>query len=185
MARRVFYSFHYKPDNWRASQVRNMGAIEGNSPVSDNDWEEIKKGGDKAIQKWIDGQIDGKSCAVVLIGANTAGRKWIKYEIKKAWDDKKGVVGIFIHNLKDKDGNQSAKGKNPFEDVTIDGTKLSTIVKAYDPPYSTSTNVYDHIKGKLAGWVDEAITIRQPNARRQPRASLPRVGCTPELGRCN
>ena len=44
MARRVFYSFHYKPDNWRAAQVRNIGAIEGNNPASDNDWEAVKKG---------------------------------------------------------------------------------------------------------------------------------------------
>ena len=28
MARRVFFSFHYKADNWRASQVRNMGEAE-------------------------------------------------------------------------------------------------------------------------------------------------------------
>jgi len=46
MARRVFFSFHYKPDNWRASQVRKMGDIEGDAPVSDNDWETITKGGD-------------------------------------------------------------------------------------------------------------------------------------------
>ncbi len=53
MTRRVFYSFHYKPDNWRASQVRNMGVIEGNAPVSDNEWEEITGGGDEAIEQWI------------------------------------------------------------------------------------------------------------------------------------
>ncbi len=35
MARRVFYSFHYVPDCWRTSQVRNIGAIEGNKPASD------------------------------------------------------------------------------------------------------------------------------------------------------
>ena len=28
MARRVFFSFHYKPDNSRAAQVRNMGMVE-------------------------------------------------------------------------------------------------------------------------------------------------------------
>ncbi len=28
MARRCFYSFHYKPDNARAAQVRNIGVIE-------------------------------------------------------------------------------------------------------------------------------------------------------------
>jgi Thoeris protein ThsB, TIR-like domain len=162
MARKVFFSFHYKPDNWRASQVRNAGVVEGNRPVSDNEWEKITKGGDAAIESWIDGQLSGKSCAVVLIGSAAAGRKWIKYEIEKAWNDKKGVVGIYIHNLKDVSGNQSSKGRNPFEDFTMkrDNKTLSSIVKAYDPPYSTSTYVYDHIKEKIDGWVEEAISIR-------------------------
>jgi hypothetical protein len=69
MSRRAFYSFHYVPDNWRASQVRNMGVIDGNKPASDNDWETIKKGGDATMQKWIDGQLGGKSAAIVLIGS--------------------------------------------------------------------------------------------------------------------
>ena len=111
MARRVFYSFHYEADSWRASQVRNIGTIEGNRPVSDNAWEQVKRGGDKAIQNWIDGQLKGRSCTIVLIGANTAGRKWINYEIKKSWNEGKGLLGIHIHNLRDRDGFQSAKGK--------------------------------------------------------------------------
>lgn len=160
MARRVFFSFHYEPDNWRAAQVRNMGVIEGNSPVSDNDWEEIKSGGDKAIQGWIDGQIKGKSCTIVLIGSNTAGRKWIKYEIRKSWNDGKGLLGIFIHNLKDSSGNQSTKGRNPFDDFNVDGKLLSSIVGAYNPPYTSSTKVYDYIKTNLADWVEEAISMR-------------------------
>ena len=75
MARRCFYSFHYQPDNWRASQVRNMGVIEGNQPVGDNDWETVKRGGDRAVENWIADQMSGRSCTVVLIGAETAGRK--------------------------------------------------------------------------------------------------------------
>lgn len=75
MARKVFFSFHYEADNWRASQVMNAGVVEGNQPVSDNDWETITRGGDAAIQRWIDSQLDGKSCCVVLIGSATAGRK--------------------------------------------------------------------------------------------------------------
>ena len=81
MKRRVFYSFHYKPDNWRASKVRNIGAIEGNQPATDNDWETVKRGGDRAIERWIAGQMRGRSCTVVLVGANTANRKWINREI--------------------------------------------------------------------------------------------------------
>ena len=44
MARKVFFSFHYQPDNWRVSQVRNIGVIEGNQPAKDNDWETVVGG---------------------------------------------------------------------------------------------------------------------------------------------
>ena len=161
VTRRVFFSFHYRPDNWRAGQVRNMGLVEGNAPVSDNDWETVTRGGDAAIQRWIDGQLYGKSCAIVLIGSQTSGRKWIKYEIEKAWDDGKGLLGIYIHNLQDRNGKQSAKGPNPFYSVTVNGRRLSNIVNAYDPPYKRSTNVYAHIKNNIADWVEEAIDIRR------------------------
>jgi len=160
MARRAFYSFHYIPDNWRASQVRNMGVVDGNKPATDNDWESITKKGDAAIQKWIDDQLSGKSVAVVLIGSRTAGRKWIKYQIKKAWEDGKGLLGLYIHNLKDKDENQSTKGSNPFSAYKVGDNNMADIVKAYDPPYTTSKNVYDHIKSNLADWIEKAIEIR-------------------------
>jgi Thoeris protein ThsB, TIR-like domain len=139
-----------------------MGVVDGNKPATDNDWETITKGGDRAIQKWIDDQLDGKSCNVVLIGENTAGRKWIKYEIKTAWNDKKGLVGVYIHKLKDLDGNQSSKGRNPFEDFNLGEKKksLSSIVKAYNPPYSDSKEVYAYIYDNLTDWIEEAIDIR-------------------------
>jgi hypothetical protein len=160
MARRVFYSFHYIPDAWRTSQVRNIGKIEGNKPASDNDWETVKKGGDNAIKKWIDDQLNGRSCTIVLIGSETAGRKWINYEIEKSWKDGKGVFGIFIHNLKDENGKQATKGKNPFSDIKINGLSISSIVKAYDPPYSDSKDVYAYISNNIEKWIEDAITIR-------------------------
>jgi hypothetical protein len=160
MARRVFHSFHYQRDVHRVAQVRNMGVIEGQPVLTSNEWEEVKKGGDSAIKRWIDGQMTGRSCVVVLIGSQTAGRKWVNYEIEKGWNVGKGVVGVYIHNLKDLLGNQSYKGANPFAGFNVKGTSLSSIVKAYDPPYTTSTNVYDHIKKNLEGWVEEAIRIR-------------------------
>ena len=163
MARKVFTSFHYIPDNWRASTVRSIGKIEGNSIVSANRWEEVTNGGDSAIKKWINDNMTGKSCVIVLVGQNTAGRKWIKYEIERAWNENKGILGIYIHNLKDSKGNQSNKGRNPFEDFTVGNKKLSSIVKCYNPNYSTSTNVYNYIKENIVDWVEEAIGIRQDN----------------------
>jgi hypothetical protein len=160
MARRVFYSFHYQPDCGRAAQVRNMGVIEGNKPASDNDWEKIKAGGDAAIQRWIDGQLEGKSCNVVLIGAGTAGRKWINYEIKKAWDSGKALLGVYIHRLKDFNGNQSAKGANPFSGFRVGNEDLANIVTAHDPFYFDSKDVYAYISANLTNWIEEAIKVR-------------------------
>lgn len=161
--RRVFYSFHYRQDAWRAAQVRQMGVLEGNQPASDNDWEDwekIERGGDVAIKRWIDSQMEGRSCVVILIGSHTANRKWINYEIKRAWDLDKGVVGIYIHNLKDKNGEQSTIGKNPFIYVRIGGKPLSEIVKDYNPPFDISKKVYSCIQDNLANWIEEAIRIR-------------------------
>lgn len=137
-----------------------MGVVEGNPPASDNDWEDVKAGGDKAIKAWIDKQLKGRSCTIVLIGANTAKRKWIDYEIKESWNNKKGVLGIYVHNLKDLGGKQSTKGSNPFAHFDVGDKKMSSIVKAKDPPYTTSTKVYSHIKDNISDWIEEAITIR-------------------------
>jgi Thoeris protein ThsB, TIR-like domain len=164
MARKVFHSFHYKKDSQRVQQVRNMGVIEGQRLLSANEWEQVKKGGDDAIRDWISKQMAGKSCAVVLIGSATAGRRWINYEIKKAWRDERGVLGVYIHNLKDLAGNQSTKGRNPFDDLTVNGTNLSTAVLTYNPPYSTSQYVYDHIKENLEDWIETAIERRKSYA---------------------
>ena len=163
--RKVFFSFHYENDNWRVSQVRNIGAVEGNSVATDNKWEEVKKGGEKAIQKWIDDNLKNRSCTIVLVGEKTAGRKWINYEIKKSWNDGKGLVGIYIHNLKDKNSNESNKGENPFDNFTLDEghnkKKLSQVVKCYNPPYQLSKNVYAWIKDNLADIIEEAIKNRK------------------------
>src|SRR4051812_35176336 len=98
--RKVFFSFHYRVDNWRVQQVQKMGKLEGQPILTSNQWEAVKRGGAAAIRRWIANQMRGKSCLVVLIGPRTAGRPWVEYEIKKAWRDGRGVVGIYIHSLK-------------------------------------------------------------------------------------
>lgn len=160
MARRTFLSFHYKKDNWRVSQIKQMGVIEEQPLLSANKWEEVENAGEQAIKDWIAEHLKGKSCLIVLIGEKTAGRKWVKYEIKQAWDAGKGVLGVYVHNLKDSEGNQSLKGANPFETFKVGDEPMTKYAKAYDPPYSTSTYVYDHIQSNLADWVEKAIELR-------------------------
>ena len=157
MKRRAFYSFEFDADAQRAAQVRSMGVIEGNAPATDNEWEAIK-GNDRAIERWIKNQMEGKSVVVVLAGATTAKRKWIDYEIETGWSLGKGVVGIYIHNLKNLTGLQSRKGANPFSHFRFGSTTLDSI--AYDPPFTDSKAVYGHIQKNLAVWIEEAIKIR-------------------------
>ena len=163
--RQVFYSFHYKPDCWRASQVRNIGTIEGNRPAPDNEWEKITSAGPDAIKKWINDQMKYRSCTVVLIGSETANRKWINYEVVKSWDAGMGVVGIYIHGLKNSNGYISKKGNNPFDYITHGGTKekLSTIVKCYNPAGENSKERYNWISKYISDAVEEAIEIRENN----------------------
>lgn len=158
MAKKCFLSFHYKDDCWRVSQVKKIGAIEEQPLLDSNDWESIKKKGDAAIEKWIADNMDGKKCLVVLVGAKTAGRRWVKHEIKKAWKDGLGILAIHIHNLKNADEEQSDKGANPFTGLTVDGEAVTG--KVYDPPYKVSTNVYNHIKENISSWIDDAVKAR-------------------------
>lgn len=174
--RQVFYSFHFANDCWRAGQVKNMGIVEGNTPVSSNDWEEVKRKGDDSIKRWINDAMNYRSCVIVLIGSETAHRRWCNYEIEHAWKEGKGIVGIYIHGLEDMFGEQSKKGANPFENFCIDKTfnyianhripqdgnelNLSGVCKAYDAPYCTSKYIYEYIKNNIDSWVEEAIQIR-------------------------
>lgn len=162
MKRRCFYSFHYRQDSWRVAQVKNIGVIESQPILAGNKWEEVERGGDKAIQKWIDENLQGCSCVVVLVGANTASRPWVKYEIEKGWNSGKGVLGIRIHNLLDRLQQQDQPGPDPFQDFTVGTAKrpLGTWAKLYSPPYATSQNVYGYISDNLGAWVEEAIRLR-------------------------
>ena len=160
--RRVFYSFHYDNDHWRAQTVRQIGTVEGSQPVSENKWETVQRSGDRAIKEWIDSELKGRSCTVVLVGSETASRKWIKYEIMKSWNDNKGVVGIYIHGLKDKNRKTSPQGRNPFSNIKFkDGRRLSSVVKCYKPIGRTSQEKYAWIKRNIAGVISQAIRIRK------------------------
>lgn len=160
MPRRCFYSFHYDDDNWRVSTVRQIGAIEGQPLLSGNKWEEVERAGGAAIRKWIDDNMSGRSALVVLVGSRTAERPWVDYEIKKAWELGKGVMGIRIHNLRDSAGNQSLAGADPFAKFNINGSPFTTWAKTYSPPSTDSQQVYAHIAAKIEAWVEEAIRLR-------------------------
>lgn len=156
MARQSFFSFIYKKDNWRAGIVRNSWVTQDRKAsgfFDSADWEEVKKKSDSEIEKWIDKQLAGTSVTVVLIGAETADKKWINYEITSSHKKGNGMLGIYIHQLKDKDQKTTTKGRNPFDDwsVTKDGKKVlfSSMYKTYDW-------VDDDGYSNMGDWIEKA-----------------------------
>lgn len=140
--RHVFFSFHYQRDIWRANIIRNSGVVIGESAAGFRDaslWEEAKKKGDAEIKKLIDGGLVGTSVTVVLIGAETANRKYVNYEIDKSIERGNGLLGLQVHNIKDQNGNTSYSGSTPAK--LVNGGYLTYV-------WSNSSD--------FARWVEEA-----------------------------
>jgi len=128
MARKTFFSFHYQRDIWRTNVVRNSGVVIGSAAAGFHDaslWEEAKKKGDAEIKKMINEGLKNTSVTVVLIGAKSAGRKYINYEIEESIKRGNGILGIHIHNIKNKDGETDSKGDVPAK-LTNGGYKVYT-----------------------------------------------------------
>lgn len=158
MARRVFFSFHYQRDIFRVSQVRQSrmtkGTYEQSGFIDHADWEALERQGDEAIKRWINGQLRGASVTVVLIGAETFDRPWVNYEIQESYADGKGMLGIFIHRLKDpRTGLTDDEGRNPFENHYITNSNPRCYLRELYPTYDW---VSDNRYANFPNWVEAA-----------------------------
>ncbi len=110
MARRVFFSFHFDKDIWRANQVRNCNLVAGSEVAGffdHSEYKEAKKAGPEGIRRMISRHLKNTSVTVVLIGKETADRPWVRYEIRKSVEQDNGLLGIRIHHLKNQKGESN------------------------------------------------------------------------------
>ena len=160
MPRKVFLSYHNNSDAERADLIRKLAVVNSNDPCPADKWSQIRKSGEEAIRCWIDDNQAGRSCTIVLVGSSTVNRKWIRYEIRRAWQTGQGVIGLHIHNLRNRKGLRTPRGKNPFLNMVVDGVYLGSIVKCYEPPFVSSKKTAEYIAGNLEDWVERAIEQR-------------------------
>jgi len=116
MARHVFFSFHYAKDIFRVNQIRNLPEIVDEAAAGFRDkslWEESKTKGDAIIKGLIDRALVGTSVSVVCIGSETAGRRYINYEIEKSISRGNGMLGVRIHHLDTPNEKGGAQGAVP------------------------------------------------------------------------
>lgn len=168
--RKTFFSFHYERDSWRAGQVRNCNLISSEDQygfIDAVDWESIQRQGRQAIERWIKDQLKYTSVSVVLIGAETAERPWVRYEILESWNRGNGVLGIWIDRVKDQGKMTDTRGRNPFEDFELpDGTLLASVCKIYDW-------VADDGRNNLGQWIEEAFKARAENELNERIVEIP------------
>jgi len=144
MARRTFFSFHYKYV-WKVNQIRSMTNIIGTSAAGFHDaslWETAKQKSDRAIEDMIDKALYNTSITVVCVTNGTTNRKFINYEIDQSLARGNGLVAVQIHHIKDQLSRTGCPGAIPTK-ITANG------FKAYK-----YTN-----KEALARWIEEAAKL--------------------------
>ncbi len=156
MTKKVFFSFHHDLDVWRANQVRNHNVTkEDNAGYLDAaEWEKVEKEGDTAVKNWIDDQLKGTSVTVVLIGAKTSTRPFVKYELKQSWKKGNGILGIHIHNLKNQKGEISTKGDTNFGIIFKNSSEDTG--KVFTEKFQTYDWVVDNGFDNFGSWIESA-----------------------------
>lgn len=156
MARRVFFSFHHSGDVWRAGQVRNSWVTQDRQDAGFWDvaaWEQVKKKDIATVQKWIDEQMKGTSVTVVLIGAETSERPHVLYEITQSHNKGNGLLGVYVHNMKDATQRAGVKGSNPFSKLSITKAGAKTLLSEIYPTYDW---INDDGRDNLGKWIETA-----------------------------
>lgn len=131
MARKVFFSFHYKDvASFRTNAVRNSWVTKRS--VDDyifydaSLWEKVKKESPIAIKRMINTGLKNTSVTAILTGTETYSRPWVRYEIIESFKRSNGLITIHINSIPDKDKRTYAKGPNPLDYFyfRIESTKI-------------------------------------------------------------
>src|SRR5205814_2043924 len=99
MAKRVFFSFHYQDVlDFRANVVRQHWLTKPDREdagfFDHSLWEAVKKSGPTGLKKLINDGLTGSSVTCVLIGSETFGRPWVRYEILKSFRRDNSMLGV-------------------------------------------------------------------------------------------
>jgi MTH538 TIR-like domain (DUF1863) len=121
MARRTFFSFHYKPDVTRAWVVRNswitkvaLGDREDAGFFDSSVFEASQRESDDALKRFLREGLKNTSVTCVLVGAETCLRRWVRYEIFRSFMCGNGLLAVRIHTIGSLHSPATAAGTNPF-----------------------------------------------------------------------
>lgn len=157
MIQRIYFSIHYCDDIDRVNQITPLWLSDSSHSAEgrwyDEEFMKILPKGDKAVEAYIDRLRAHSDMIVVLIGERTAQSRLVHYEITQAVNEDLPMIGIYIHQLKNKKGILGVKGSNPFDQpFTSNKGSVQSLKNSYP--------VYDWIDDdgpqNFLSWVQQA-----------------------------
>lgn len=123
MARRTFFSFHYKPDCWRAWNVRNSWVVKGEKEdrgfFDSSVFEATKRDGTDNLKRFLREGLGNTSVTCVLAGKDTWARRWVRYEIARSVTKGNGLLTVDIHGVRNSEQQTCLRGANPLDQMGL------------------------------------------------------------------
>lgn len=82
-------------------------------------WGDATMAGPATIRQLLANALDNTSVTCVLIGPQTHGQRWVRYEIIQSIQRRNLLLGVHISGIPDGAKKTVAMGKSPFEELAI------------------------------------------------------------------
>jgi hypothetical protein len=104
---RVFVSYHHAGDQ-QYYDAFSRASHDTHEVVYDNSLERMIDSGDinYVIRRIRENHVAGTSCTIVLVGAQTWGRKYVDWEIQATLDKEHGLIGVQLPTAPRNAGNK-------------------------------------------------------------------------------
>lgn len=134
---RVFVSYHHRGDQkyydaFSKTFCDAYDVITDNSLEREVDSDDV----DYVMRRIRENFITGSSCTIVLVGADTWGRKYVDWEIKATLDKEHGLIGV----------------------------QLPTLIAGPSGTVSVPDRLNDNIRSKFAPWITWSAITASPQA---------------------
>ena len=126
MARRTFFSFHYKSDVQRAQVVGQAWMTQDREEVgffNSSAFEKAERTNPETLKAFLVAEMKGSSVVCVLVGSDTAFRRWVRFETFRGIWDERGLLAVRINGIAGWDRRTAVAGPNPFDLLGISVTE--------------------------------------------------------------
>lgn len=174
MARRTFFSFHYKPDVTRAWVVRNswmtkvtQGDREDAGFFDSSVFEASQRDSDESLKRFLRDGLKNTSVTCVLVGAETCLRRWVRYEIFRSFLCGNGLFAVRIHTIGALNSPSTVAGGSPFDSVafTLDNDQVKFreyMVSGWEPARDVGSMPLRDVAYNLGGRTNHTFSTMFP-----------------------